>query len=128
MHCTSSGKLYLSRMTARQRRLFLNAGPLKRYTEKTITDPKSLEAELATIAKAEYATDDEGFLAGLISVAVPVRSRTGGVLGTVAVHAPGARLNLERAVSYVPLLVRAADTLAATYAEASGESQCSDRR
>lgn len=115
MHCSSSGKLYLSQMTARQRHLFLTSGPLKRYTDKTITDPEALERELAAIAQAGYATDDEGFLAGLISVAVPVRNRKGNILGTVAVHAPNARLRLDRAISYVPLLAQAAETLAETY-------------
>jgi len=115
LHCTSSGKLYLSQMTPRQRRLLLTAVPLKRYTDKTITDPQTLERELAKIAKEGVATDDEGFLAGLISVAVPVKSETGRVIGTVAVHAPNARLSLERAREYVPLLRKAAEALGGTY-------------
>jgi len=115
IHCTSSGKLYLSHMPARQRRRLLYEVPLKRYTGKTITDPARLEQELARIRKSKVSTDDEGYLAGLISVAVPVWGRNRRVIGTVAVHAPNARLSLKHALGHVGLLKRAAGDLGRIY-------------
>jgi len=114
LHCTSSGKIYLSEMSARQRRSILSV-PLKRFTPRTIVDPKALEIELRQVRKRRFSTDNEGFLTGLISVAVPVVDRVQRVFATVAVHAPSARLSLRDAQTYVPLLRDAADRLAELY-------------
>ncbi len=115
IHCTSSGKLFLAHMPARQRRRVLYGAPIKRYTGKTITDPARLEAELARIRKTKISTDDEGYLAGLISVAVPVLGRNRRIIATVAVHAPTARMSLKRALGHVGLLKRAASDLGRIY-------------
>jgi len=111
LFCTSSGKLYLSQMPALQRRRLLNAAPIPRFTSKTITDPRKLEAELQKIRRTRVSTDDEGYLAGLISLAVPVYGLNGSVMGTVAVHAPMARLSLERCMAFLPQVRRAATDL-----------------
>jgi len=116
IHCTSSGKLFLSQMRGSQRERILSRVPLKRYTPKTVTDRARLELELARIRKTKVATDDEGFLAGLISVAVPVLDGRGQMIATVAVHAPSARLSLRRALEHVGLLRWAANELGRLYA------------
>lgn len=115
IHCTSSGKLFLSQMPALQRRRLIFGTPLKRYTAKTITDPKRLEAELKRIRKTRISTDDEGFLSGLISVAIPVYDAHKRMIATVAVHAPSARMSLKTALGHVPLLRRAATELGKIY-------------
>jgi DNA-binding IclR family transcriptional regulator len=115
IHCTSSGKLFLAHMPARKRRQLVCGRPLKRFTSKTITDPDRLEAELRRIRKTKISTDDEGYFAGLISVAVPVLGRDRRMIGTVAVHAPTARLSLKEALGHVALLKRAASDLGRIY-------------
>lgn len=115
IHCTSSGKLFLSQMPQRQRQHLIYGAPLKRYTTKTITDPKRLEAEVLRIRKSQVSTDDEGFLNGLISVAVPVFDEHKRMIGGIAVHAPSARLTLKRALTQVPLLRRAAAEIGKMY-------------
>lgn len=115
IHCTSSGKLFLAHMPARKRRRLLHGTALKRFTGKTVTDPARLEAELTRIRKTRISTDDEGYLAGLISVAVPVLGRNRRMIGTVAVHAPTARMSLRRALAHVGLLKRAASDLGRIY-------------
>jgi IclR family transcriptional regulator, acetate operon repressor len=115
IHCTSSGKLFLAHMPARQRRRLLYGAALKRFTDKTITDPARLATELTRIRKTKISTDDEGYLAGLISVAVPVLGRDRRMIGTVAVHAPTARMSLKRALQDVGLLKRAASDLGMIY-------------
>lgn len=115
IHCTSSGKLFLAHMPARRRSQLLHNTPLKRFTGKTITDPEKLEAELKRIRKTKISTDDEGYLAGLISVAVPVLGRNRRMIGTVAVHAPTARMSLKQALGHAGLLRRAASDLGRIY-------------
>jgi IclR family acetate operon transcriptional repressor len=115
IHCTSSGKLFLAHMSARKRRRLLYRGSLKRFTGKTITDPALLETELKRIRKTKISTDDEGYFTGLISVAVPVLGRNRRMIGTVAVHAPTARMSLRQALAHVGLLRRAASDLGRIY-------------
>lgn len=115
IHCTSSGKMFLAHMNARRRRQLLYNAPVKRFTSKTITDPERLEAELRRIRKTKVSTDDEGYLAGLISVAVPVLGRNRRIIGCVAVHAPNARMSLRKALDQVSLLRRAASDLGRIY-------------
>lgn len=115
IHCTSSGKLFLAHMVPRQRERLLHGAPLKRFTSKTITDAARLELELKRIRKSKVATDDEGYLAGLISVAVPVLGLNRRMIGTVAVHAPTARMSLKQALEHVGLLKAAASELGRIY-------------
>ena len=115
LHCTSSGKLFMSYMPADQRRTLLKRLPLTPYTEKTITDAARLAKELTAIRSAGIATDDEGYLLGLISVAVPVFGRNRKIIGAVAVHAPRARLELDKALEYASLLRRAASDIGSIY-------------
>jgi IclR family transcriptional regulator, acetate operon repressor len=115
IHCTASGKVFLSQIPARLRRRILYGAPLQRFTSKTITDPAQLEKELIRIRKTRVSTDDEGFLAGLIAVAVPVFGRDRRVIATVSVHAPTARMSLTRALKHVNLLRRAAGDLGRIY-------------
>lgn len=115
IHCTASGKMFLSRLPARLRRRVLYGSPLQRFAPKTITDPARLEKELLRIRKTRVSTDDEGFLAGLIAVAVPVLGRDRRIIATVSVHAPTARMSLKRALEHVNLLRRAAGDLGRIY-------------
>lgn len=111
IYCTSSGKLFLSYVPAETRKRILNSIKIKNFTNKTITDIAQLEKEFKVIRKRGYSIDDEGFLAGLISVAVPVKNAKGQMFATVAVHAPNVRLPLSRAMEHVPLLQEAAGLL-----------------
>ena len=115
IHCTSSGKLFLAHMVPRQRQRLLHGAPLRRFTRKTVTDPLRLDQELKRIRKSKVSTDDEGYLAGLISVAVPVLGANRRMIGTVAVHAPSARMSLKRALEHVGLLKAAASELGRIY-------------
>lgn len=128
LHCTASGKLLLAQLPAARRRRIVADLPLVRYTENTITDPQALERELARIRREGLSTDNEEYLQGLVCVAVPVNARDGRTVACVAVHAPVARMPLERALVHLPALVRAAESLARTFgADASARSSTSAR-
>lgn len=116
LHCTSMGKLFLSFLTIEQRQLLLSASPLHTYTENTITDPIRLEEEFSRIRELGISTDNQEFLAGVICVAVPVRSN-GKVVAALAISAPSARMPLNRGLQHVPLLRNAAAKIEATLAE-----------
>ena len=56
LHCTASGKLLLALLPAARRRRIVALLPLSRYTDNTITDAKSLDAELAAIRQTRVDT------------------------------------------------------------------------
>ena len=112
LHCTASGKLLLAMLSRARRAKLLDNLPLQRYTEKTITDRGKLELELKRIRSDKTSTDNEEYLTGLICVAVPVLSRDGKPCASVAVHAPIARMPMDKALDHVAALRRAAEKLA----------------
>jgi DNA-binding IclR family transcriptional regulator len=110
-HCTATGKLLLSLLPERQMKALVRAAPLRRYTERTITDPAKLIAELARTKRAGIGIDDEEFAAGMVAVAVPVIDARGRARAAIAVHAPSVRLPLDAARRQVPTLRKAAAAL-----------------
>ena len=113
LHCTASGKLLLALLPKASRERLVPQLGLGRYTGSTITDPKRLAGELARIRANRYATDNEEFHAGLVCVAVPVIGKKR-ACAALAVHAPVSRMPLERALSYLPVLRRAAAAMSST--------------
>ncbi|MCG7521764.1 IclR family transcriptional regulator [Ruegeria sp. Ofav3-42] len=110
-HCTASGKMYLS--TLRQKTLdgFLAAGNLQPQTERSLTDPKVLRAEIQNIAESRFSTDDEEFMAGMTAVAVPVLDGQGRLVATLSVHAPTQRHDVKSLMSFLGILQKGADEL-----------------
>ncbi len=114
LHCGASGKLFLSMMPAHRRRKLLRSIPLRKYTERTETNPTAIEKELKRIRTSKVGLDVEEFLQGLIGLAVPVFDRRKRMCATVSMHAPTARLSPEDALKYVPAMRRAAQAIAKT--------------
>lgn len=115
LHCSASGKLFLSALSRSKRRTILESLTLKRFTDNTITHLDMLEAELDRIHASQVSLDNEEYLAGLMCIAVPVLDSSGRSVASLAVQAPIARLTPIRAMEYVPMLTRAATAMAATF-------------
>lgn len=116
LHCTASGKLLLAMLPKPARDRLLAQLALASHTERTITERRRLEQELARIRAQRYATDNQEYHAGLICVAVPVRDTRGRACAAIAVHAPLSRMPLEDALAHLPTLARAAQAMASTFA------------
>jgi len=114
LHCTASGKLLLAMLSSARRKRVIAQLTLTRFTSNTIVDVRRLEKELAAIRKAGMATDNEEYLAGLVCVAAPV-TKAGRIVACVAVHAPVARMTLQRAVLHLPALRVAAKALGKSF-------------
>lgn len=111
VHCSASGKIFLSQMSAAQRERLLEHAPLGRYTPKTMVDTGELAAEFDRVLDDGYALDNEEFLPGLVCVAVAVPAAQGRSNMAVAVQAPAMRLSVEQAHEVLPALREAADSL-----------------
>ncbi|MBO4121986.1 IclR family transcriptional regulator [Cupriavidus gilardii] len=124
LHCTASGKLFLSAMSRLERQQTLQRLVLTRNTPRTLADLSLLEAELDRLGARGIGVDNEEFVRGMTAVAVPVRefapegaNGTAGtaarpVLAAIACHAPTARVPLEGLLRAVPVLQEAAQQMA----------------
>lgn len=114
LHCTASGKLFLAHLPPAQVRPLLGPGPLRRYTDKTLTSVAALERELARIRATGIATDVGEYLAESVCLAIPVRAPDGRLYAAIAVHGPAPRMSLRKAHGFLPALRRAAEAMRAS--------------
>lgn len=108
LHGAALGKALLAELPPARVDDIVERHGLPALTENTITDVDRLHEELATIREAGIAFDDEERLVGLRSVAAPVTSDGGGVLGAVSVAGPTSRLRDDRFRTDLPDVVRSA--------------------
>lgn len=116
LHSTASGKLFLAHMPAERRRRLLEMLDLTAATSATLTTPERLEEECSGIRRDGYSLDREEFMAGVVSIAVPVTNSSGGVMAAIACHAPSVRLTVEEALGRLPRMHEAARKLSETLA------------
>ena len=110
LHCTGVGKVLLAQMPSEAARRLLVQGGMPARTDRTVTDPDELLAQLPGIARQGFALDDGEQEAGVRCVAVPVPG--GLAAGAISVSGPAGRLALEAVPRVVPLLQSAAAGLA----------------
>ncbi|PRY37747.1 IclR family transcriptional regulator [Geodermatophilus tzadiensis] len=115
LHCTGVGKVLLAQLAPEQARRLLDSAGMPLRTERTVTDPDRLLAELPGIAEQGYAVDDGEQEAGVRCVAVPVPG--GWAAGAISVSGPAGRLGMDAVARVVPLLQSAAAALAAELRE-----------
>ncbi len=94
-HCTASGKMYLSSLAPRLLAKYLSAAILDQHTEKSLTDPAALQAEIELTRERGYSTDDEEFMDGMVAIAVPIHDDLNRLMSTLSVHAPTQRVSVQ---------------------------------
>lgn len=113
VHCSASGKLFLSQLAPAAAQRLLGPEALERFTPNTLVDPAALQAELARIRADGYALDREEFLPGLLCAAVPVPDAQGRRSNlALALQGPTQRLTEDKARALLPALQEAAAALA----------------
>ncbi|MFI5937738.1 IclR family transcriptional regulator C-terminal domain-containing protein [Actinoplanes sp. NPDC051494] len=88
-YVTSMGRVLLAALDDEQVATFLARVPLTALTDRTITTPGALRAELGRVRAQGWAVVDQELEQGLRSLAAPVHDRTGTVVAAVniSVHA-----------------------------------------
>lgn len=122
LHCTASGKLFLSLTPPSLRHTLYQTGALERHTPRTITNARALETALARIRKTQIGTDNEEFIEGMTAIAVPIRDSKGRICATVAVHGPATRLSMKRAITLAPALRKAARAIEQNFVSPKAKS------
>jgi IclR family acetate operon transcriptional repressor len=100
-HATAVGKVLLA---------YAGGEPavLTAYTDRTITDPACLAAELATVREQGWAQAEREREPDLVALAAPVTGRDGELVAILGLQGPAARLDSARRAEVLPLLLEAA--------------------
>ena len=114
LHCTASGKLFLSAMSSADARRLLGSEPYARFTAKTIVKFAALEIDLAKARRTGIGTHDCERFDDSVAIAVPVTSPDGAIFAAVAMHAPSSRASIKSCMKFVPVLQQTAASIAAT--------------
>jgi len=111
LHCTASGKLFLSQMDANDREKILSHLKLEKVTPNTIASKEKLEKALVDIKRKGFSIDAEEFVLGLIALAVPIFDDDKRVVAALAVHAPTSRVPLSKIMDWLPPLLKTSEKL-----------------
>jgi DNA-binding IclR family transcriptional regulator len=103
-HATAAGKVLLAFGGGRP-------GTLEPYTDRTITDPERLAAELAVVRRQGWAEAEGEREPDLNALAAPVAGRGGALVAILGLQGPGGRLTAERRRAVLPALLDAAARL-----------------
>jgi DNA-binding IclR family transcriptional regulator len=96
--CTAAGRVLLVDHTDEEITKLIEPG-IEAHTQYTKTDIRSILAEITLAREQGYAVDNQEWTAGLLCVAVPMRSASGKLTHALAVSAASARTPVENAHS-----------------------------
>ena len=111
LHCTASGKLFLSTLPKNKRKAVISKLKLEAHAKNTITDVGLLLEEVDKIEALKISIDNEELYDGVIAIAVPITDPHGRFYSSLAIQAPIFRFSVERAMDYETLLREAAQDL-----------------
>ena len=111
-YCTGIGKAMLAHLPQAERDRALQQQSFHAHTDRTLSDPAALVAELARIARRGFARDREEHEPGIVCVAVPVLGRGGRLLGGLSVTGTTRSPGLAALEAHVPALQATAAAIA----------------
>lgn len=110
LHCTSSGKVLLA-FAGDLNNEVARLGELERLTPNTVTSPRALRAELATVRARQFSVNKGERIPGVCGVAAPVLGPEGGAIAALAVQGPEFRMSDERIAELAPLVIKTAQSI-----------------
>lgn len=102
VYCTGVGKAMLAWSPLDAQTPIIEQQSYHGFTPNTLTSRRALRAELDMICSRGFAFDNEEHEPGIICVALPILSQTGGVLGGLSVTSTTARHTLDSLSALVP--------------------------
>ncbi|MGC5171929.1 IclR family transcriptional regulator domain-containing protein [Microbacterium sp. DT81.1] len=109
-YATSMGRVLLASLASGE--VDAAASTLPALTERTVTEPAALRAELARVSDQGWALVDGELEPGLRSIAAPLHARDGAVVAAINVSTSSTRDSVEHLLeAYLPLLLRTAQAI-----------------
>ena len=96
LHCSSTGKIFLSYLHARRLNEFYGKSRPGARTPQTLTTAAEIRREVETTLKRGYSLDDEEFHPGVRCLAAPVFGSDGAVVGAIGITASTVRFTPKR--------------------------------
>lgn len=112
-YCTGVGKAMLAFMAPKRLQLALKQQAYFQYTSATLTNADALTAELDRIREEGIAFDREEHEQGIISIAAPVLSTNGRVIGALSIATATTRHTLEGLNAFRAPLLNTAEKIGA---------------
>jgi len=123
IHCTSTGKIYMGQLARSAREKLIRTLELRRFTDRTITSPAALLAEIERTRKRGWAKSNEEFVKGVVGCAVPIFGPDRILIACLGVSIPAARTGFEALDAIVPKLQDAASRLSTAIIEDESDSE-----
>jgi DNA-binding IclR family transcriptional regulator len=113
LHATALGKSILAFLDPGEAERMLTAGPLRKYTDNTITSPSILLRQLSRIRKQGYALDNEENEKGGRCVGAPILDSGGKPFAAISVSGPTSHLRESQVRQIGRTLRRVTKTISA---------------
>lgn len=110
-YCTGVGKAMLAFIAPKRLQLALSQQAFYPYTSATHQTIESLEAELEQVRQHGIAFDREEHEQGIISIAAPIMTNEGRVIGAISIATTTARKSLKDLEEFKPILLQTADAI-----------------
>lgn len=117
LHSTAAGKLLLADRLDETGTLPdgpLAEGPLERFTERTITDPHALRAELERVRARGWAAAPEETVLGINALSAPIRDHRGELVAMISVLSSIQFITREPAPELIEAVMAAAHDISQT--------------
>lgn len=112
LHCTASGKLFLTYVPGTTRDRILQQ-PLRRHTDRTVTERRALEESLGRVCDQGFSIVHEEFEEGFSAIAAPLFDHERRIVATVSISGPTFRIGPGRIEQFIEPLLNAAGTISA---------------
>lgn len=119
LHGSTSGKLLLTRLDARDRDRLLGPEPYVKHASRSLTTREALFADLDVTAQRGYAVTCDEVFDGMSAVAAPILLPGHRMLGVIVLSGPNAQLTGER----MPALAHETRIAAELFAHASPDTR-----
>ncbi|SDP79233.1 IclR family transcriptional regulator [Desulforhopalus singaporensis] len=112
LHIGATSKILLAFQDDQFIENYLSTNPLTKLTEKSISDPELLKADLETIRGQGYAVSNSEVDAGALAVSVPIFDQRGAVIAGLTVAGPRERINQTQTMHLCSMLKKRAEKIA----------------
>lgn len=85
LHAGAAGRVVLAHAAEREVEAYLSRFPLPAFTERTLTTPAELRADIARTRAQGYAVSDEDVTVGIRSIGAPILRSDGSLAGAVSI-------------------------------------------